>query len=117
MPSTSIHPTSFVTCFTSLGLTSISPNSTTFTREHGYGHGGGEDGQLLALKLDKSDISANNATIIDFDSEEHRAPSSDDVDGCEVLYKSEIDPHGEQYDISSSSVLEEKRAGGVGVGV
>ena len=36
-----------------------------------------------------------SATIIDFGSEEHRAPISGGVDGGVLLYRSEIDPRGE----------------------
>ena len=36
-----------------------------------------------------------SATIIDFGSEEHRTPISGGVDGGVLLYRSEIDPHGE----------------------
>ena len=35
-----------------------------------------------------------SATITDFGSEEHCAPISGGVDGCVVLYRSEIDPRG-----------------------
>ena len=36
-----------------------------------------------------------SAIIIDFGSEEHRAPISGGVDGGVLLYRSEIDPRGE----------------------
>jgi len=36
-----------------------------------------------------------SASIIDFGFEEHQPSISDDVDGCVLLYRSEIDPRGE----------------------
>jgi len=47
------------------------------------------------MRLDMAPRWYLSASIIDFGFEEHRTSISDDVDGCVVLYRSEIDPRGE----------------------
>ena len=51
--------------------------------------------QAALIWLDMAPRWYLSASIIDFGSEVHRAPISGDSDGCVLLYRSEIDPHGE----------------------
>ena len=57
--------------------------------------GGGTVAAAALIRLDMAPRCYLSASIIDFGFEEHRTSISDDVDGCVVLYRSEIDPRGE----------------------
>jgi len=56
---------------------------------------GGTVAAAALIRLDMAPRWYLSATITDFGSEEHCAPISGGVDGGVLLYRSEIDPHGE----------------------